>query len=259
MLVPDLIAALREPDLDRQELLSRLASCRGFYVPSFYDVSYDGDGRLARVRAQAGQRRAGGREEGGRQERRSPRSAGDVDLHPGHGVRLAVPHRGRPRVRQPLPVLLGRLQLSAGARLSRPTASSNSRRRRDSTPTASGWCRSPSATIPRSTASSTACSRSATRSAPRRCASTTSPTPSCGGCARAERRSITIAPETGSDRLRRVINKTVTNDEILEATELHLCQRHRQPEAVLHDRAADRDRRRPRCDSRHDASRCATS
>ena len=33
-------------------------------------------------------------------------------------------------------------------------------------------------------------------------------------------KSITIAPETGSDRLRRVINKTVTNDEILAATEL---------------------------------------
>jgi len=33
-------------------------------------------------------------------------------------------------------------------------------------------------------------------------------------------RSITIAPETGSDRLRRVINKTVTNDEILTATNL---------------------------------------
>jgi radical SAM superfamily enzyme YgiQ (UPF0313 family) len=33
-------------------------------------------------------------------------------------------------------------------------------------------------------------------------------------------RSITIAPETGSDRLRRVINKTVTNAEILAATEL---------------------------------------
>jgi radical SAM superfamily enzyme YgiQ (UPF0313 family) len=32
-------------------------------------------------------------------------------------------------------------------------------------------------------------------------------------------RTITIAPETGSDRLRRVINKTVTNDEILEAAE----------------------------------------
>ncbi len=33
-------------------------------------------------------------------------------------------------------------------------------------------------------------------------------------------RTLTIAPETGSDRLRRVINKTVTNDEILERTDL---------------------------------------
>ena len=33
-------------------------------------------------------------------------------------------------------------------------------------------------------------------------------------------KSITIAPEAGSDRLRRVINKTVTNDEILEAAEV---------------------------------------
>ncbi|MCA1560438.1 MAG: radical SAM protein [Acidobacteria bacterium] len=33
-------------------------------------------------------------------------------------------------------------------------------------------------------------------------------------------RSITIAPETGSDRLRRVINKTVTNAEIIDAAEL---------------------------------------
>lgn len=33
-------------------------------------------------------------------------------------------------------------------------------------------------------------------------------------------RTLTIAPETGSDRLRRVINKTVTNDEIVERAEL---------------------------------------
>ncbi len=33
-------------------------------------------------------------------------------------------------------------------------------------------------------------------------------------------RTITIAPEAGSDRLRRVINKTVTNQEILDAAEL---------------------------------------
>lgn len=33
-------------------------------------------------------------------------------------------------------------------------------------------------------------------------------------------RSLTIAPETGSDRLRRVINKTMTNDEIVAAAEM---------------------------------------
>ncbi len=33
-------------------------------------------------------------------------------------------------------------------------------------------------------------------------------------------RTLTIAPETGSDRLRRVINKTVTNEEILDRSEL---------------------------------------
>jgi radical SAM superfamily enzyme YgiQ (UPF0313 family) len=37
---------------------------------------------------------------------------------------------------------------------------------------------------------------------------------------RSGEKSITIAPEAGSDRLRRVINKTVTNDEILHAAEL---------------------------------------
>jgi radical SAM superfamily enzyme YgiQ (UPF0313 family) len=37
---------------------------------------------------------------------------------------------------------------------------------------------------------------------------------------RSGERSLTIAPETGSDRLRRAINKTVTNEEILAATEL---------------------------------------
>src|SRR6202011_3177948 len=36
-------------------------------------------------------------------------------------------------------------------------------------------------------------------------------------------RTITIAPETGSDRLRRVINKTITNDEILARAQLILA------------------------------------
>jgi radical SAM superfamily enzyme YgiQ (UPF0313 family) len=53
-------------------------------------------------------------------------------------------------------------------------------------------------------------------------------------------RTITIAPETGSDRLRRVINKTVTNERRdLRQRGADLLERHREPQAVLHDRASD--------------------
>jgi radical SAM superfamily enzyme YgiQ (UPF0313 family) len=46
-------------------------------------------------------------------------------------------------------------------------------------------------------------------------------TPSIVGLLRGSgEKTITIAPETGSDRLRRVINKTVTNDEIAASAEL---------------------------------------
>ena len=43
---------------------------------------------------------------------------------------------------------------------------------------------------------------------------------SCSCLRESGERTLTIAPETGSDRLRRVINKTVTNDEILERAEV---------------------------------------
>ena len=57
------------------------------------------------------------------------------------------------------------------------------------------------------------------RSARPRCASTISPRPS-SRLRESGERTLTIAPETGSDRLRRVINKTVTNEEILERADL---------------------------------------
>jgi radical SAM superfamily enzyme YgiQ (UPF0313 family) len=44
--------------------------------------------------------------------------------------------------------------------------------------------------------------------------------PIIGLLKRSGERSITIAPETGSDRLRRVINKTVTNEQILDKADL---------------------------------------
>src|SRR3954464_3207020 len=46
VLIPSLMTALREAD-DRADLLRRLANERGFYVPSFYDVRYNADNTIA--------------------------------------------------------------------------------------------------------------------------------------------------------------------------------------------------------------------
>ena len=59
-------------------------------------------------------------------------------------------------------------------------------------------------------------------------------------------RTLTIAPETGSDRLRRVINKTVTNEEILDRADLIFASGIENLKLYLHDRPPDRDRRRSR-------------
>lgn len=45
-LIPDLAEAYRTCE-SRDDLLRQLASCRGFYVPSFYDVRYASDGTIA--------------------------------------------------------------------------------------------------------------------------------------------------------------------------------------------------------------------
>jgi radical SAM superfamily enzyme YgiQ (UPF0313 family) len=47
-LVPPLLRAFKQAE-DRDDLLRRLVAERGFYVPSFYDVEYAGDGTIARV------------------------------------------------------------------------------------------------------------------------------------------------------------------------------------------------------------------
>jgi radical SAM superfamily enzyme YgiQ (UPF0313 family) len=46
LLVPALLAAVGVAS-DREDLLRRLAAERGFYIPSFYDVRYEADGRIA--------------------------------------------------------------------------------------------------------------------------------------------------------------------------------------------------------------------
>jgi radical SAM superfamily enzyme YgiQ (UPF0313 family) len=46
ILIPDLVGGLRSHE-SRPEQLRRLAQCRGFYIPSFYDVHYAADGSIA--------------------------------------------------------------------------------------------------------------------------------------------------------------------------------------------------------------------
>lgn len=53
ILVPGLLEALAETD-DRESLLTYLSSRRGFYVPSRYDVEYDGPGKVAAITPKPG-------------------------------------------------------------------------------------------------------------------------------------------------------------------------------------------------------------
>ena len=128
---------------------------RGFYMPVVLRRALRRRRHDCGVRAEARQRRARGGEEGGGEERGTPGPAGDVDLHARHRVRVALPDRGRARLREPVPLLLGRLQLPAGAGVSgRPHPRARARGA-GSTRAAPGSCRSRSATTPRSSGSST--------------------------------------------------------------------------------------------------------
>ena len=53
LLVPTLVSAVRDAS-DRDECLRRLAPEHGFYIPSFYDVRYDEEGRIAAFEPRAG-------------------------------------------------------------------------------------------------------------------------------------------------------------------------------------------------------------
>ena len=167
--------------------------------------------------------------------------AGDVDLHAGHRVRLAIPDRGGAGLRQSVPLLLGRLQLLPVRAFPTDRILQLAADARN-TPPAPGWCRSHSAITRKSTDLRSLIDMGysiAGIAAPGR-----PHAPTLQMLRESGERSITIAPEAGSDRLRRVINKTVTNQEILGRHRADLRQRHGEPEAVLHDRPAHRNRRR---------------
>ena len=148
-LIPPLVHAFRDAS-DRDDMLRRLVAERGFYVPSFYDVRYADDGTIEGFVVKEGTTAPRRRAESRTADDRRGRPARHEDLHARNRVRLEVPDRSRARVREPLSLLLGGLQLPSRARLSRRIGSSSSRSGRGNTRIASDWCRSRCATTRRS-------------------------------------------------------------------------------------------------------------
>ena len=74
------------------------------------------------------------------------------------------------------------------------------------------------------------------------------------------RRGLTFAPEAGTQRMRDVVNKNVTEEQLMETARARVLARLGQDEALLHDRPADRGgrgRARHRRDRRARAARSA--
>jgi radical SAM superfamily enzyme YgiQ (UPF0313 family) len=218
VLVPALMEAIHQT-ADRAELLQRLASNRGFYIPSFYDVRYRGDGTIERFEPKAGTgappvvRKAAVKTT----DALDPPSTVIFTPDTEFGSRFLVevvrgcanlcrfcwagynylPVRAFPADRI--------LELARSARAHATRAGLVS----------IALCDHPeierilSGLLELGYAISPASLRLDDLT-----------TPIVQMLRQSGERSITIAPETGSDRLRRVINKTVTNDEILEKAEL---------------------------------------
>jgi radical SAM superfamily enzyme YgiQ (UPF0313 family) len=218
VLIPDLVDTLRE-DVSRDEQYARLATKRGFYIPSFYDVHYKDDGRIAGFEAKAGTgapavvKKAAVKSA----ERLEPPATSIFTPDTEFGSRFLVevvrgcanlcrfcwagynylPVRAFPADRI--------LELAARARQYANRAGLVS----------IALCDHPE--IERILTGLLELGYSISPASLRLDDLTE---PIVRLLKQSGERSLTIAPETGSDRLRRVINKTVTNDEILASADL---------------------------------------
>ena len=217
-LVPDLTAALRDTT-ERPEVLRRLVQCRGFYVPEFYTVHYKADGTIEAFEPRAGTgappvvRKAALKST----ERLDPPATSIFTPDTEFGSRFLIevvrgcanlcrfcwagynylPVRAFPADRI--------LELASAARRHSSRAGLVS----------IALCDHPD--IDRILRGLLDMGYSISPASLR----LDDLTPAIVQMLRESgERSITIAPEAGSDRLRRVINKTVTNQEILDAAEL---------------------------------------
>jgi radical SAM superfamily enzyme YgiQ (UPF0313 family) len=218
VLIPPLMAAIRSAS-DRRDLLGRLAAERGFYIPSFYDVRYAGDGSVAAFEPKAGTgapavvKKAAVKST----DRMDPPSTRIFTPDTEFGSRFLIevvrgcanlcrfcwagynylPVRAFPADRILELAREARAHASRVGLVSIALCDHPEIERILSGLIAMGYSISP-ASLRLDDLTETI----------------------VGMLHQSGERSITIAPETGSDRLRRVINKTVTNAEILEKTDL---------------------------------------
>jgi len=217
-LIPPLLAAFREAS-DRDDLLRRLVQERGYYVPSFYDVHYRESGSIERFEPKAGTgapavvRKAALKTTEAVDPPVTSIFTPDTELGSRFLVEVVrgcanlcrfcwagynyLPVRAFPKERI--------LQLAAAAKPYSARAGLVS----------IALCDHPDIEeiLTRLTEMGYSISPASLR--------LDDLTPQILGLLRASgERTVTIAPEVGSDRLRRVVNKTITNEEILAATEM---------------------------------------
>jgi radical SAM superfamily enzyme YgiQ (UPF0313 family) len=218
MLIPSLMAAIRTAP-ERNDLLRQLAAERGFYIPSFYDVDYAADGTIAAFVAKPGTgappvvKKAAVKST----ERMDPPSTRIFTPDTEFGSRFLIevvrgcanlcrfcwagynylPVRAFPADRILELAREARVHASRAGLVSIALCDHPEIERILSGLLDMGYSISP-ASLRLDDLTETI----------------------VGLLHQSGERSITIAPETGSDRLRRVINKTVTNAEILDKTDL---------------------------------------
>jgi radical SAM superfamily enzyme YgiQ (UPF0313 family) len=217
-LIPSLMGAIGDAS-DRDDLLRRLAAARGFYIPSFYDVSYADDGTIAAFtpKADSGAPSVVKKAAVKSTDRLDPPSTRIFTPDTEFGSRFLIevvrgcanlcrfcwagynylPVRAFPAERILALAREARAHSSRVGLVSIALCDHPEIERILSGLLEMGYSISPASLR------------------------LDDLTPSIVGMLhQSGERSITIAPETGSDRLRRVINKTVTNAEIVEKADL---------------------------------------
>jgi radical SAM superfamily enzyme YgiQ (UPF0313 family) len=217
-LVPPLLAAFKHAD-NRDDLLRRLVSERGFYVPSFYDVDYAADGTIAKYAPKPGTaapavvRKAALKTT----EAVDPPATTIFTPETEFGSRLLIEVvRGCANLCRFCWAGYNYLPVRAFPKDRILDIAARAKRYSDRAGLVSiALCDHPEIEeiLTQLVAMGYAISPASLR------LDDLTPT-ILDLLRRSGERTITIAPETGSDRLRRVINKTVTNDEILHAAEL---------------------------------------